>query len=278
MLFPKTSHFMKKTKFLIMSVCILMMFSCTTQRKLTYFNNIDKVNIDSLNAHYNPATDQKLIIGDQLVITVNASDPAAAAPFNQPMMSYMQSEAETTTMRISTTPNLQYYTIDKEGNILFPVLGVLHLADLTKSAAIDTITNRLKAYLQDPIVDIKPINFSVTVLGEVNKPGRYSVSNGRLSVLEALGMAGDMTAYGKRNSVTISRETDGKMSFATLDLNDANVFASPFFFLQQNDVIYVQPNKVRAVASQNLSLYLSMSTTLASIATVVVSIVNITKK
>jgi polysaccharide export outer membrane protein len=116
------------------------------------------------------------------------------------------------------------------------------------------------------------MNFYVTVLGEVKSPGRHPVDKQGMTIFEALGSAGDLTIYGKRNNVLVSREVDGKMEFARLNLNDEAIFASPYYHIRQNDVIYVEPNNTRAISSQNIPLYLSMITTLGSMATLIVSI------
>ena len=115
-------------------------------------------------------------------------------------------------------------------------------------------------------------------MGEVNRPGRQTMPNGRLTLLEALGAAGDLTIYGRRDNVLVTREINGKLEFARIDLTSADLFTSPYYYLQQNDVIYVSPNKVRAINSTNLGLWLSMVSTVASAATVIVTVVNTTKK
>ena len=168
--------------------------------------------------------------------------------------------------------------VDKDGNINFPVIGSVRAEGLTISQLRDTLTNEISKSVNDPIVNVHFVNYQVTVLGEVAHPGRYTVAGERVTILDALGYAGDMTPYGKRDNVLVARESDGKMQFERINLNNASVFTSPFFYLQQNDVVYVEPNGVRAINSQNISLYLSMITTLGSMATVIVSVVNVSKK
>jgi polysaccharide export outer membrane protein len=116
------------------------------------------------------------------------------------------------------------------------------------------------------------MNYKITVLGEVSRPGQYVVNNERVTVLDALGMAGDMTIYGVRNNVLVTRENNGKLEFIRLDLNSDEVFKSPYFYLQQNDVVYVEPNRVKAVGAQNISLYLSSLSTIATVTAVIYSI------
>ena len=259
--------------FILALILCTLVSSCTTQKKMAYFREVDSQSADSINKNFVVNIVPKLKTGDQLLITVTAVDPEAAAPFNLPAMTYLRAGTD----QVATTQSLQYYEIDEQGNIKFPVLGELHLAGMTKQEATDFISNKLKSLLNDPLVTIRYINFYVTIMGEVTRPGKYTFSNERVTLLEALGTAGDLTPYGKRNNVLVTREQDGKLQFERINLNDASVFTSPFYYLQQNDVVYVEPNKVRAIASQNLSLYLSMITTLASMATVIVSITNVTK-
>ena len=145
------------------------------------------------------------------------------------------------------------------------------MAGLSKSQAIKYINDQLSPYLKNAIVTIQFMNYKVTVLGEVLRPGQYAISNERVTVLDALGLAGDMTIYGKRNNVLITRENNGKLEFVRLNLNSDEVFKSPYFYLQQNDVIYIEPNNVKSfnAQSQNVTLYLSSVSTLAALLTTI---------
>jgi polysaccharide export outer membrane protein len=165
--------------------------------------------------------------------------------------------------------------VDANGDIAFPVLGKLHVVGMTQSEVIEMIQDRLKAQLKDPIVTMRFLNAKVTVLGEVKNPGSYLLNNGGMTLLEALGAAGDLTQYGNRSNVLITRENNGKVEFARLDLRSDEVFTSPYFYLQQNDVVYVEPNQARTTSNQSIGLWLSMVGTVASAATVVVSVLAI---
>lgn len=239
-----------------------------TQKRLSYFNTLAHNGSDSVIRHELATHEARIVIGDMLLITVSGLDPLAVAPFNQPVVSYASPGSD----QLYNTPSLQSYLVDVNGNITFPVLGDIKLAGLTKSEAVALLCDKLTPFLKNPIVTIKYLNYKITVLGEVARPGQYNIKNERVTILDALGMAGDMTPYGKRNTILITRENNGKLEFARLNLNSEEVFNSPYYLLQQNDVIYVEPNNVRAIASQNLSLYLSMITTLASLATVLVTL------
>lgn len=242
--------------------------SCTSQKKLAYFNEVDASSAEAINQSFNRLHEAKICIGDMLSITVSGLDPLAVAPFNLPLVSYAKPGSET----IYGSPSLQAYLVDVDGNINFPILGEIKLVDLSKSEAITLIENKLSAYLKDPIVTMQFLNYKITVIGEVARPGQYTINNERVTLLDALGMAGDMTPYGKRGTVLITRENNGKLEFARLDLNSDALFRSPYYYLQQNDVIYVEPNVVRSIASQNIPLYLSGLSTLGTIITLIVTI------
>ena len=135
----------------------------------------------------------------------------------------------------------------------------------------------MQGQVVDPIVTMRFLNARVTVLGEVKNPGTYTLNNGRMTLLEALGVAGDLTQFASRRNVLVTRENNGKVEFARLDLRSDEIFTSPYFYLQQNDVVYVEPNSARTTSNQSISLWLSMVGTVASAATVVVSVLSITK-
>jgi polysaccharide export outer membrane protein len=213
-------------------------------------------------------------IGDALTIYVSALDLEAVVPYNLPAVVY----ASPGTTNLSTTPALQYYIVDENGDIEFPVLGKLHVAGLKRSEVEIMVKEKLESQVLNPQVHAHIVNAKVSVLGEVSRPGNVPMTGGRLTLFDALAYAGDLTPYGRRDNVLVTREVDGKLQIARLNLRDANIFTSPYFFLQQNDVVYVSPNKVRVVNSANTSLWLSMVSTLASAATVIVTVVNTAKK
>lgn len=260
-----------KVNIVVLSVLLLGILgtSCVSQKKLTYLNGVQPEMADSINQTFQAQREAHIVCGDQLSITVNAMDLEAAQVFNLPVAN---TQRVGSTQVNTSSGSLQAYTVDKNGEISFPVLGKVHVEGLTISEVRDTLTSLISCSIKDPIVNIHFQNFTVTVLGEVKSPGQFNFTSERVTIFDALGKAGDMTAYGLRNNVLVTRETDGKMEFARLNLNDASVYASPFYYLQQNDVVYVQPNKVRAISSQNISLYLSTLTTLGSLTTVIISV------
>ncbi len=264
---------MKKLYPIVLACLAAMATGCVTQKQMTYFRGLDSAAADSINQTFKQQIDPVVKAGDALAITVSALDKEAVAPYNLPTVVYTAPGSS----QLNTTPSLQYYTVDADGNIEMPILGKLQVLGLKTTEVADLVEDRLGAQVVDPMVKVQLINAKVTVIGEVNRPGQYTMPNGRMTLLDALGAAGDLSAYGKRDNVLLTRETNGKLEFYRLNLNSEDLFTSPYYYLQQNDVIYVSPNKVRAINSTNVSLWLSMVSTVASAATVIVTVVNAAK-
>lgn len=255
---------------LVITLIVLSFLGCTSQKELAYFNKVNKYTADSINTVFRANQETKIVVGDLLSIVVSGVDPKAVISFNSPIVSRYSPSSE----EAYGQPILQSYLVDVDGNINFPVLGKIKLVGLKKSEATDLITEKLEPFLKNPIVTIGFVNYKVTVLGEVLRPGQYPVTNEKITVLDALGLAGDMTIYGRRDNVLIIRENDGKMEFARINLNSDDIFKSPYYYLQQNDYIYVEPNSVKTISAQNLPLYLSGISTLGTMITLIFTITN----
>ncbi|HLP04255.1 MAG TPA: polysaccharide biosynthesis/export family protein [Paludibacter sp.] len=258
---------MKKT-YLLFVISSILLTGCVSQKEIAYFSGVNSNSADSINKSFYKAHEARICSGDLLSITVTGLDPKAVAPFNLPLVSYATPGSE----QLYSAPTLQSYLVDINGNIDFPVIGRIHLAGFTKSQAIAQLNEKLSPYLTNSIVTIQFMNYKITVLGEVLRPGQYAVSNERITILDALGLAGDMTVYGRRENVLLTRENNGKLEFVRLNLNSDEIFKSPYFYLQQNDVLYVEPNKVKSIGSQNISLYLSAVSTIVTTVAVIISI------
>jgi polysaccharide export outer membrane protein len=174
---------------------------------------------------------------DALSITVSCIEPSLATPFNL-------GDGRTSGNLPADSPLISYL-VDNDGNIEFPVLGKIKVAKLTVPQLRDTLAKKIKPYVKDPSINIRRVNFRVTVVGEVAKPGSYIINNERITVLEALGLAGDLTPHSDRQRVLVMRESNGKTLFGKLDLQSPDFFRSPYYYLQQNDVIYVDPRKTK---------------------------------
>ena len=263
---------MRRSVYSILVICcVTLLSSCVSQRKLSYLRDVTAASADSINLTYQPLDENYITKGDLLSIFVNALDIEAVRAFNMPVANVQNLGSRTVTSNVGSG-SLQGYWVDPDGNIDFPVLGKLHIEGMTTTQLRDTLTLLISQSVKDPIINISFMNFFVTVLGEVKNPGRHPVSAQGMTILEALGLAGDLTIYGKRNNVLVSREVDGKMEFARLNLNDQAIFASPYYHIRQNDVIYVEPNVARSISSQNIPFYMSVVTTLGSMATLIVSL------
>lgn len=261
---------MKRVVFSTLIVCcVALLSSCISQRKMSYLRDVTAASADSINQTYQSLDENYIAKGDMLSIFVNALDVEAVRAFNMPVVNVQNLGSGVMT---SSAGAIQGYWVDPDGNISFPVLGKLHVEGMTTTTLRDTLIQLISQSVKDPIINISFMNFFVTVLGEVRNPGRHSVGAQGMTIFEAIGLAGDLTIYGKRNNVLISREVDGKMEFARLNLNDQAIFASPYYHIRQNDVIYVEPNVARSISSQNIPFYMSVVTTLGSMATLIVSL------
>ena len=247
---------------------IAILGSCAVAKQVPYFQDILS---DSTLAIIPEPVPIRLEPEDKISILVNSRDPQLMMLFNLPVIQrYIGSDNPS----LSSNSYLTGYTIDGEGNIDFPVLGKIHLAGKTREEAAyikeQLVSNNL---IKDPVVTIEYMNLTVSVLGEVNKPGRYSIDKDRVTIFDALSMAGDLTIYGLREHVTVMREVDGVQKIYEVNLTSAHeVFSSPVFYLRQNDFIYVEPNKMRAnQATVNGNSFLSSSFWI-SIASILVSI------
>ena len=260
----------------LLSVLVLLLSqtACTSYKKVPYLQNPEVVNeYDEIL----PLYDAKIMPKDLLSITVNTTDPQAAAPFNLTV----QTPINVTNTNINTTSQaaLQQYLVDNNGEIDFPVIGTLKVSGLTKNEAEDMIREKLKPYLkEEPIVTVRMVNYKISVLGEVTRPGTFTISNEKVNVLEALAMAGDMTIYGIRDNVKLIREEmDGKREIITLDLNNADIVTSPYYYLRQNDILYVVPNKTKAKnsdISSSTTIWFSVVSVLVSVASLLVNILD----
>jgi len=178
------------------------------------------------------------------MIVVSSPDVEASLPFNLPVFSVSGFNNSA-----ASAYQYQLYLIDNEGNIDFPTLGKIKVDGSTKFELVSQIKERLKKYINDPIVNIRIMNYKISVTGEVNKPGNFNIVSERITLLEALSMAGDLTIYGRRNNVIVIRELNGLKTINRIDLTKSDFISSDFYYLSQNDVVYVEPNKTRINSS-----------------------------
>mgnify|MGYP003055595699 CR=1 FL=1 len=266
---------MRKLKRLTLGALLaFLLVSCQSYKKVPYLQDTAFVNDTEQSVRQ---TGVKVMPKDLLTIAVSCSTPELAAPFNL-VNSGTASGTEGKTVGQGTASSaLQQYLVDNQGNINFPVLGELHVGGLTKKATEQMIVEKLKPYITEtPIVTVRMVNYKISVIGEVARPGTFTISNEKVNILEALAMAGDMTVYGLRDDVKLIRENaNGKQEIIPLDLNKAETILSPYYYLQQNDIIYVTPNKAKARNSDvgnSTSLWFSATSILVSIASLLFNI------
>ena len=260
---------MKHIKLLFgLLVASMMITGCGSSKNVAYFKNSDTVSLDMSRVLY----DARIMPKDMLSITVNTTDPDAAIPFNLTVATPQTASLRT---QSTTTAALQTYIVDNEGNVDFPLVGSLHLGGLTKGEAEKLVLEKIKPFMsaaETPIVTVRMINYKISVIGEVARPGMFTVANEKINILEALAQAGDLTIYGVRDRVKLIREDPtGKKEIHVLNLNDANIINSPYYYLQQNDIVYVEPNKVK---SQNSSVG-SMTTLWFSATSILISLTSL---
>lgn len=246
---------------------ILCFSSCVSRKDTTYFYEPDELEVPALIAMEQPAKSFITIQpNDELTITVSAIEQEAALPFNPPVVG--ASNVSNGAVSVGGTPQLQTYLVDSNGNIEFPVLGTIYVRGLTRVALAEKLKGMIAAYVTNPIVNVKLSNFQVSVLGAVQRPGTYTISNEYLTIPKALGLAGDMQIYGRRDNVLVMREENGKVTKAYLDLTDNSVIDSEYYYLKQNDVLYVELNDSQRQAGSlnpNSGLFISVASVLISL-------------
>ena len=246
--------------------------SCGSTKKIAYLQNSDSINFELSRFLY----DARIMPKDQITISVNTTTPEVSVPFNLLLQNaYTQGASVSQGARGTLMP----YLVDNDGYINFPIVGKLKVGGLTKAEAEQLVTEKIRPYMaetENPVVTVTMSSYSVSVLGEVNRPGTFQVSREKITILEALAQAGDLTIYGVRDRVKLIREdATGKKSIVTLNLNDANIINSPYYYLQQNDVVYVEPNKIKAKNStvgQTTTLWFSATSILISLTSLLYNI------
>lgn len=256
-------------KWLLSFGCVLLLASCNTSEKILYFQDVPVNQSEAIEGARNITLQPK----DEISIVVNSKDQQLTLLFNL-VTAQKRAGSEGT----SGNGEVSGYTLNDNGDIDFPVLGVLHVDGMTKDQVSVFIKNKLieKKLVNDPVVTVEFMNLYFSMLGEVKSPGKYSISKDQITLLEAISMAGDLTIYGKRNNIMVVREENGQRTTYSADIRSNDIFNSPVYYLKQNDVVYVQPNKVRAGQStindnnvKSVSLWISLASLFASLATLI---------
>ncbi len=266
--------FEKMKKLLIPLVAIVaMMFvnSCESSKQVPYMQNIDSISLAASQYLF----DARIKPKDMLHITVHSTNAAASAPFNLYVSRHLNSSGEIS----SSAGSLQSYLVENDGTINFPVIGRLQVLGLTKKECETLIEQKISPYFaktETPVVTVSLASFRITLIGDLTRPSVVTVATEKMSILEALASAGDLTLYGKRQNVMLIREdATGKKSVHRIDLTDANFINSPYYYVQQNDIIYVEPNATKAKNSalgQSVTIWFSFISIATSVASLLVNI------
>ena len=228
----------KKTIYLSILASLILLSSCGTHSKMVYFQSTEGDSTEVNISQFKPT----FKADDFISVVVTANDLASAIPFNYPSVG---SGRNGMNGYVQGAPATSGYLIDGNGFVNLPILGKIKLGGLGRTEAIDLLEEKLNSYLKNPVVNIRIQNYKVTVLGDVSSPGTYNIPNERFTILEAIGLSGDLTITGLRNNVLVIRDENGKKKQYRLDLTSDQILNSPAYYLQQNDVVYVEPNTAK---------------------------------
>lgn len=260
----------KALRFLVL-LCCLAFASCKTYRNINYIQDVQVNDTENIIENQGIRIQPK----DMLSIVVSSKTPELAMAFNLPVVAY---QAGSEVVANGGSMRLLGYVVDNDGNIDFPLLGKIQVAGLTRWQLQELIKQQIvnAGLMKELVVTVEFMNFKVSIMGEVNAPGSYTINGDKVTILEALSMAKDLTIFGKRDGVYVIREENGKRTTYRIDLRSVNLFDSPAYYLRQNDVVYVEPNKVRAGQStinenslKSVSLWISISSFLTSLAVLI---------
>lgn len=260
-----------------LSIALMAMVSCSTVKDIAYFQNKVVNEPEAIDKHAGIVIQAK----DMLSIVVSSRNPELVAMFNLPVVSY---QAGSEVVNTGYNQRLMGYVVDNDGFIDFPVLGPIKVVGLTRWELSELIKNKLlnDGLLTDAVVTVEFMNFKVSVIGEVNAPGTYSLQNDKVTILQAISLARDLTIFGQRENVCVIREREGERIIYEINLCDVSMFNSPAYYLQQNDVVYVQPSEVKARQSTTddkalrmTSIFVSGGSLLVSVAALIVNLLNV---
>jgi len=269
LLYDNKKHMVKRLRYLATlcsgALLVFIISSCGSGRKAIYFSDLgaDQVSHKVAAEYYEPL----IQTDDILTINIQTIDPRAAAPVNQ------SGGVSTGGNPAQNEPAITGYLVDKEGNVEMPMLGIVKLGGLTTTEAKEVIRKKAGTYYKNPTIQVRFANFKITILGEVARPASYTIPNERISVLDAISLAGDLTIFGKRDDVMLIRNNGNYKEIARLNLNSSELMASPYFYLKQNDVLYVEPNKAKT--STNNAPKMQIITIAIAVATLVVTAIRL---
>lgn len=256
------------TYLLLLVAAAAISHSCASYKDIVYFQNIDDVELMPITNEFEAVIKKD----DRLTIVVSGPDKTVTAPYNLTLTEIANTTGVANSNPETTTLS---YLVDVNGNIDFPILGTLHVEGMTRSQLVDYLTAEIGKDVQDPIVYVSFRNFKITVLGEVRTPGTFTIDSEKINILQALGRAGDLSLTAERDNILLIREVNGEQKHYKIDLKDAHLLDSPYFYLQQNDVIVVPPSPTRVASATTAtglwSTILSSVTTLIAVVSMIIS-------
>lgn len=263
----KTKYYVMKLRIALMAaIAALVSGSCTSYKDIVYFQDIDNANLNPLNSEYEAVIKKD----DRLTIVVSGPDKTVTAPYNLTLSELSGTSGYSSNPEQATLS----YLVDVNGNIEFPILGKIHVEGMTRSQLTDYLTAEIGKDVQNPIVHVSFKNYKITVLGEVRNPGTFTFDSEKINILQALGQAGDLSLTAERDGILLLREVDGVQTHNRIDLRDSHLLDSPYFYLQQNDVIVVPPSPTRVktatTATGIWSIILSSITTSIAVISLII--------
>lgn len=246
---------------------VMIIFSCASRKDIVYYQNIDNLSNPKESISY----EIKIQPDDLLMIIVSAEDQETAIPFNLKTFGAVNSKQPDMLMG---QQSMQLYLVDAAGCIDFPILGKLKVGGLTRTEVLKVFQEKISKYIEKPIINLRILNFKISVQGEVVLPGTYSINSERVTLIEALSMAKDLTIYGRRDNILVIREINGVKTYNRVDITKADFINSPFYYLSQNDVVYVEPNKNKingSAVGPNTSVIISITSLLITLITLIVT-------
>lgn len=259
---------------LLSAILLTFLLSCSTPKDVLYFQGLDDLSTEQI-TQLNQTYLSRIVTNDILAISVSFWDATAVLPFNPPSTSRLTPGIG----EVSPTEYLPTYLVDTDGTITFPVLGKVQAAGLSKQELVDSLKAKIAHYIEgDVSVNVSIINYKVTLMGEVARPSALTIRNEKISIIDAIGQCGDLTINGNRKNILIIRDDNGVKEFGRVDLTDPAVFASPYYYLRQNDIVYIEPNKAKqknARYSQGqqftISIFSAVVSALSLIGTIVIA-------
>ncbi|HEY0045892.1 MAG TPA: polysaccharide biosynthesis/export family protein [Flavobacterium sp.] len=247
-------------KYALIALLSVFFFSCNSRKNIVYLQDVGAGDGGTTRS-FEPTIQPD----DLLSIIVSAETPEVTMPFNLPQIQG--------NYQVGNNQNgIKTYLVDTNGNIEFPVIGTIKLGGLSRTEANNKLVAAVSAYIVNPSINLRILNYKISILGEVAKPGSFNVQSERLTILEALSLAGDLTVYGKRDNILIIRETEGKRSYNRVDITQSDFMNSPYYYLTQNDVVFVEPNQTRinsSVVGPNIQVIFSAVSLLVTIAVLI---------